>query len=105
VGIWLAGGSAVSNVLGTINPVSRIIESAHARGAKVLLDAAQSASHLPLGAVLRYPSRCNAVWISRERAASTWVCFGPRGADFFFAEGFLEDDLAAGFFLVAEGFA
>ncbi len=38
----------LSNALGTINPVSRIIESAHARGAKVLLDAAQSASHLTI---------------------------------------------------------
>jgi cysteine desulfurase/selenocysteine lyase len=38
----------LSNSLGTINPVERIIEAAHARGARVLLDAAQSASHLPL---------------------------------------------------------
>ena len=35
-----------SNSLGTINPVKRIIDSAHKFGAKVLLDAAQSASHL-----------------------------------------------------------
>ncbi|MDP3723915.1 MAG: cysteine desulfurase [Candidatus Omnitrophota bacterium] len=38
----------MSNVLGTINPVSRIAERAHARGALVLVDAAQSAPHLPL---------------------------------------------------------
>jgi cysteine desulfurase/selenocysteine lyase len=38
----------LSNALGTINPVMRIIEMAHARGAKVLIDAAQSASHLPI---------------------------------------------------------
>jgi cysteine desulfurase / selenocysteine lyase len=36
----------VSNALGTINPVERIIELAHARGAHVLLDGAQSAPHL-----------------------------------------------------------
>jgi cysteine desulfurase/selenocysteine lyase len=36
----------LSNSLGTINPVRRIIERAHARGAKVLVDAAQSISHL-----------------------------------------------------------
>ncbi len=36
----------LSNSLGTINPVERIVELAHACGAKVLIDAAQSASHL-----------------------------------------------------------
>lgn len=35
----------ISNVLGTINPVAQIIDSAHARGIPVLLDAAQSAPH------------------------------------------------------------
>jgi cysteine desulfurase/selenocysteine lyase len=38
----------VSNSLGTINPVRRIIELAHARGALVLLDGAQAAPHLPI---------------------------------------------------------
>lgn len=38
----------VSNALGTINPVEKIIAAAHARGAKVLIDAAQSAPCLPL---------------------------------------------------------
>jgi cysteine desulfurase/selenocysteine lyase len=36
----------VSNALGTINPVEKIIEMAHAVGAKVLLDGAQSVAHL-----------------------------------------------------------
>jgi cysteine desulfurase/selenocysteine lyase len=35
-----------SNTLGTINPVKRIIHAAHSLGAKVLLDGAQSTSHL-----------------------------------------------------------
>jgi cysteine desulfurase/selenocysteine lyase len=35
----------ISNVLGTINPVKKIIERAHKAGAKVLLDAAQSIGH------------------------------------------------------------
>ena len=35
-----------SNALGTINPVKKIIEAAHVVGAKVLLDGAQSTSHL-----------------------------------------------------------
>ncbi len=38
----------VSNVLGTINPAQHIIQLAHQAGALTLLDAAQSAPHLPL---------------------------------------------------------
>ncbi len=36
----------VSNALGTINPVRRVIELAHARGVPVLLDGAQAVPHL-----------------------------------------------------------
>jgi cysteine desulfurase/selenocysteine lyase len=35
----------VSNALGTINPIERIIELAHARGARVLIDGAQAVPH------------------------------------------------------------
>ncbi len=38
--------SHVSNALGTINPVKRIIDLAHARGAVVLIDGAQAVPHL-----------------------------------------------------------
>ncbi|MDU4959408.1 MAG: cysteine desulfurase [Sporomusaceae bacterium] len=38
----------VSNVLGNVNPVELIIQKAHAVGAVVVVDAAQSAPHLPL---------------------------------------------------------
>ncbi|MGH8496259.1 MAG: SufS family cysteine desulfurase [Gammaproteobacteria bacterium] len=38
----------VSNALGTVNPVSRIIEMAHAKNVPVLLDGAQAAPHLAL---------------------------------------------------------
>ncbi|WP_376795409.1 cysteine desulfurase [Thermogemmatispora sp.] len=38
----------MSNVLGTINPVKEMIAQAHAAGALALVDAAQSAPHLPL---------------------------------------------------------
>ena len=37
-----------SNVLGTINPVRRIADAAHAVGALVLVDAAQSVPHMPV---------------------------------------------------------
>jgi cysteine desulfurase/selenocysteine lyase len=36
----------LSNALGTINPVRRLVELAHARGVPVLVDGAQAASHL-----------------------------------------------------------
>ena len=38
----------VSNVLGVINPIETIVAKAHAVGALVVLDACQSAPHLPL---------------------------------------------------------
>lgn len=38
----------MSNVLGTVNPVREITRAAHAVGAKVLLDGAQSVPHLPV---------------------------------------------------------
>jgi cysteine desulfurase / selenocysteine lyase len=38
----------VSNTLGSVTPVKEIIALAHAQGAKVLVDACQSAPHMPL---------------------------------------------------------
>jgi cysteine desulfurase / selenocysteine lyase len=38
----------VSNALGTVNPVEQIIELAHAAGAKVMIDGAQSTVHLDI---------------------------------------------------------
>ncbi len=38
----------VSNSLGTINPVKRIIEMAHRRGVPVLVDGAQAVPHMPV---------------------------------------------------------
>ncbi|MGF6442000.1 SufS family cysteine desulfurase [Paraburkholderia youngii] len=38
----------VSNALGTINPVARMIEAAHARDVPVLIDGAQAVAHLPV---------------------------------------------------------
>ncbi len=38
----------VSNVLGTVNPVKRIAEIAHAHGAHLLVDGAQSVPHMPV---------------------------------------------------------
>jgi cysteine desulfurase/selenocysteine lyase len=41
----LAAVTHISNALGTVNPLSWIIEAAHARGAKVLVDGAQAVQH------------------------------------------------------------
>jgi cysteine desulfurase/selenocysteine lyase len=38
----------ISNSLGTINPIKKIIEKAHSVGAKILIDAAQSIQHFPI---------------------------------------------------------
>ncbi|MEM6612562.1 MAG: SufS family cysteine desulfurase [Cyanobacteria bacterium P01_C01_bin.72] len=38
----------VSNTLGIINPVEAIVQAAHQKGAKVLIDACQSVPHMPI---------------------------------------------------------
>jgi cysteine desulfurase / selenocysteine lyase len=38
----------ISNALGTINPIKELIKIAHEKGAKVLVDGAQSAPHMPI---------------------------------------------------------
>lgn len=38
----------ISNALGTVNPIARIVELAHSRGIPVLVDGAQAAPHLPV---------------------------------------------------------
>lgn len=38
----------ISNSLGTINPIAKIVQIAHAKGCKVLVDAAQAAPHLKI---------------------------------------------------------
>ena len=40
--------TAASNVLGTVNPIADIVKLAHAKGALVIVDAAQYAPHMPL---------------------------------------------------------
>ena len=47
-GVKVVGVSAMSNVLGTINPVRVIADVAHAAGAVVVADGAQLVPHLPV---------------------------------------------------------
>lgn len=46
-GAKAVGVTCMSNVLGTINPIARIAEAAHAHGAIVIADGAQAVPHLP----------------------------------------------------------
>lgn len=46
--VKLVAVTHVSNVLGTVNPVQEIVTLAHAAGARVLVDAAQSVPHMPV---------------------------------------------------------
>ena len=43
----LLGVTAMSNVLGTLNPIRHLADAAHAAGALILVDAAQYVPHLP----------------------------------------------------------
>jgi len=69
----------LSNVLGTINPVQRIVQSAHAVGAAVLIDGAQAVQHFPVdvqalgcdfyafsGHKIYGPTGIGALWARRE---------------------------------------
>jgi len=46
--VKLVSFTQVSNALGTVTPAKLMIDMAHAHGAKVLLDGAQSVSHMPV---------------------------------------------------------
>lgn len=66
----LVAFSHVSNALGTITPAQTIIDLAHRVGAKVLLDAAQSVSHVPINVQSLNPD-----WL----VFSGHKIFGPTG--------------------------
>lgn len=68
----------VSNSLGTVNPVKRIVEIAHARGIPVLLDGAQAAPHLPIDV---QSVGCDFLTFSGHKM------LGPTGAGVLYARG------------------
>ncbi len=50
-GARLLGVTAMSNVLGTLNPIRRLADAAHASGALILVDGSQYVPHLPTDVV------------------------------------------------------
>lgn len=66
----LVAFTQVSNALGTITPAKKIVEMAHAAGAKVLIDGAQSVSHMKVDV-----QQLNSDWL----VFSGHKLFGPTG--------------------------
>jgi cysteine desulfurase/selenocysteine lyase len=75
--------SHVSNALGTINPIKKLIEKAHQAGAVVLIDGAQAAPHLPIDV---QQLDCDFYALSSHKM------FGPTGVGVLYGkEGLLDD--------------
>jgi len=74
----------VSNSLGTVNPVERIIEAAHDRGIPVMLDGAQAAPHGPVDV---QALGCDFYAVSGHKM------FGPTGIGALFGKRALLDEM------------
>ncbi|MDN3507054.1 MAG: cysteine desulfurase [Simkaniaceae bacterium] len=74
----------IANSTGTINPIAQITEMAHAHGAKVLIDAAQSTAHIPLNV-----QELDVDYL----ALSGHKAFGPTGIGIFYGKYDLLDSL------------
>jgi cysteine desulfurase/selenocysteine lyase len=77
--------SYASNVLGTVNPVEKMIEMAHAHGALVLLDGAQATAHLPIDV---QGLDCDFYAFSGHKM------YGPTGIGILWGKEHLLDDMA-----------
>lgn len=74
----------ISNSLGTINPVEQIIEAAHAVGAKVLIDGAQSVQHTKVDMMAM---NCDFFVFSGHKV------FGPTGIGVLYGKEALLDEM------------
>ena len=74
----------VSNALGLINPVEAVISAAHARGALVMVDGAQSTVHLDIDV---QSLDCDFF------ACSAHKCYGPTGVGFLYGKRRLLEDM------------
>ncbi len=77
--------SHASNAIGTINPVKRMIEMAHAHGALVLVDGAQAIAHLPVDV---QDLDCDFYAFSGHKM------YGPTGIGVLWARGTFLDDMS-----------
>lgn len=75
----------VSNVLGTVNPIRRMVELAHAHGALILIDAAQSVRHEALDV---QELDCDFLCLSGHKM------LGPTGIGVLYGKEHLLDSLA-----------
>ena len=75
---------AVSNSLGTVNPVKRIVDLAHARGVPVLIDGAQAVSHQSVNVQ---------DWDCEFFAFSGHKIFGPTGVGVLYGKEDLLNEL------------
>ncbi len=75
--VKLVAAAHVSNALGTVNPVERLVELAHAQGAVVLLDGAQAVPH---AAVDVQAIGCDFYALSSHKV------FGPTGVGALYAK-------------------
>ncbi|RMG92154.1 MAG: cysteine desulfurase [Zetaproteobacteria bacterium] len=80
----LVGVVHLSNALGTINPVAEIIRQAHAVGARVLVDGAQAAAHMPIDV---QQLDCDFY------ATSAHKMYGPTGIGVLYAKETLLDEM------------
>ncbi len=74
----------VSNVLGTVNPIDKIVQMAHAHGVPVLVDGAQSVAHLPIDV---------AAWDVDFYAFSGHKIYAPTGIGVLYGKTALLDQL------------
>lgn len=75
--VKLVAITAMSNVLGTINPVKEIVKKAHAVGSRVLVDAAQMVAHGPIDVES---------WDADFVAFSAHKMYGPTGVGVLYAK-------------------
>ena len=80
----IVGLTQVSNVLGTVNPVETMIQMAHAAGARVVLDGAQSVPHMPVNV---RAMDCDFFAFSGHKL------FGPTGIGILYGKSELLEDM------------
>ena len=74
----------ISNTLGTINPVKELAQKAHAVGAKILVDGAQSIQHMPIDVI---DMDCDIFVFSSHKV------FGPTGIGVLYGKEELLDEM------------